>query len=235
MHASLLPPWLFCPPLNPPFTLASLSLYHPLQYAFVIHTTNPTNGDEGEIYVELVKGLGEAIVSGTVPGAALTFTARKDDMSNPTVLLYPSKGEGMFVPESLIFRSDSNGEDLQGYAGAGEGSRRQGCRVLGWRVQAVGLACQGACVQPDGGDAFGCLGSVAFEAQHAAGLHPASCTARLVCLNVLYRTAHPSYRGCTITVPQACTTLSPPPPLSAARSTTPPTRCSQTRPSASAS
>ena len=25
----------------------------------------------------------------------------------------------MFVPESLIFRSDSNGEDLAGYAGAG--------------------------------------------------------------------------------------------------------------------
>lgn len=36
------------------------------------------------------------------------------------MLLYPSKGEGMFVPESLIFRSDSNGEDLEGYAGAGE-------------------------------------------------------------------------------------------------------------------
>lgn len=33
--------------------------------------------------------------------------------------MYPSKGEGMFVPESLIFRSDSNGEDLEGYAGAG--------------------------------------------------------------------------------------------------------------------
>ena len=28
------------------------------------------------------------------------------------VLLYPSKSQGMFVPESLIFRSDSNGEDL---------------------------------------------------------------------------------------------------------------------------
>lgn len=33
--------------------------------------------------------------------------------------MYASKGEGMFVPESLIFRSDSNGEDLEGYAGAG--------------------------------------------------------------------------------------------------------------------
>jgi alpha-glucan, water dikinase len=37
----------------------------------------------------------------------------------PRVLLYPSKSEGMFVEESLIFRSDSNGEDLEGYAGAG--------------------------------------------------------------------------------------------------------------------
>ncbi|EFN51271.1 hypothetical protein CHLNCDRAFT_37464 [Chlorella variabilis] len=91
----------------------------PAQYAYVIHTTNPTNGDAGEIYCELVLGLGEAIVSGTVPGAALTFVARKDDMDNPRVLLYPSKSEGMFVDESLIFRSDSNGEDLEGYAGAG--------------------------------------------------------------------------------------------------------------------
>lgn len=91
----------------------------PAQYAFVIHTTNPTNGDDGEVYCELVRGLGEAIVSGTVPGTALTFVARKDDIGNPRVLLYPSKSEGMFVDESLIFRSDSNGEDLQGYAGAG--------------------------------------------------------------------------------------------------------------------
>jgi hypothetical protein len=35
------------------------------------------------------------------------------------VLAYPSKSSGMFVRESLIFRSDSNGEDLEGYAGAG--------------------------------------------------------------------------------------------------------------------
>ena len=33
--------------------------------------------------------------------------------------MYPSKSDGMFVRESLIFRSDSNGEDLEGYAGAG--------------------------------------------------------------------------------------------------------------------
>lgn len=92
----------------------------PARYAFVIHTVNPTTGDEGEVYCELVRGLGEAIVSGTVPGTALAFTARKDALHDPHVLLYPSKSEGMFVDDgSLIFRSDSNGEDLEGYAGAG--------------------------------------------------------------------------------------------------------------------
>ncbi|GAB4820070.1 hypothetical protein N2152v2_007116 [Parachlorella kessleri] len=91
----------------------------PAQYAFVIHTTNPSTGDSSEIYCELVKGLGEAIVSGTVPGASLGFVASKDDLDNPRVVMYPSKSEGMFVRESLIFRSDSNGEDLEGYAGAG--------------------------------------------------------------------------------------------------------------------
>ena len=35
------------------------------------------------------------------------------------IIMFPSKSEGMFVAESLIFRSDSNGEDLEGYAGAG--------------------------------------------------------------------------------------------------------------------
>jgi len=35
------------------------------------------------------------------------------------ILMFPSKSDGMFMPESLIFRSDSNSEDLEGYAGAG--------------------------------------------------------------------------------------------------------------------
>ena len=35
------------------------------------------------------------------------------------MVAFPSKSDGLFVPESLIFRSDSNGEDLAGYAGAG--------------------------------------------------------------------------------------------------------------------
>jgi alpha-glucan, water dikinase len=76
-------------------------------------------GDDSEIYAEVVKGLGETLVSGTVPGSALSFSAPKSDTSAVTVLTYPSKSHAMYVPESLIFRSDSNGEDLDGYAGAG--------------------------------------------------------------------------------------------------------------------
>lgn len=167
----------------------------PAEYAYVIHTQNPSSGSSDEIYAEVVKGLGESIVSGMVPGSSLAFTARKDSLDNPqvfpprwlwhnvhcwrvsaaseihldswmascfevclavcysTLLLklaleifshmgavtrehrwelslcqkalalqvvaYPSKSDGMFVTESLIFRSDSNGEDLEGYAGAG--------------------------------------------------------------------------------------------------------------------
>ena len=140
-----------------------------------------------QVYTELVVGLGEAIVSGLVPGSALSSVAKKDALDNPRVraqshallvaclasslaftsalsgyhvllwvmrdkcssmqafmqcwgqiclclppnsdiraqdvhcghdriwwgaaqvVMYPSKSDGMFVPESLIFRSDSNG------------------------------------------------------------------------------------------------------------------------------
>ncbi len=33
----------------------------PAQYAFVIHTRNPSNNDEREVFCELVKGLGESV------------------------------------------------------------------------------------------------------------------------------------------------------------------------------
>ena len=97
----------------------------PARYAFVAHTTNPTTRDADEIFVELVAGLGEAIVSGAVPGSALAFVARKAGLAEEgeradiKILAYPSKAAGFFVPDTLIFRSDSNGEDLPGYAGAG--------------------------------------------------------------------------------------------------------------------
>ncbi|KAL2344367.1 hypothetical protein Fmac_005652 [Flemingia macrophylla] len=87
-------------------------------YAFVIHTTNPSSGDSSEIYAEVVKGLGETLV-GAYPGRALSFICKKRDLNSPQVLGYPSKPVGLFIRRSIIFRSDSNGEDLEGYAGAG--------------------------------------------------------------------------------------------------------------------
>ncbi|GLT86487.1 hypothetical protein SLE2022_046260 [Rubroshorea leprosula] len=87
-------------------------------YAFVIHTTNPSSGDSSEIYAEVVKGLGETLV-GAYPGRALSFVCKKSNLDSPQVLGYPSKPIGLFIRRSIIFRSDSNGEDLEGYAGAG--------------------------------------------------------------------------------------------------------------------
>ncbi|GAY36295.1 hypothetical protein CUMW_021230 [Citrus unshiu] len=87
-------------------------------YAFVIHTTNPSSGDSSEIYAEVVKGLGETLV-GAYPGRALSFVCKKNDLKSPRVLGYPSKPIALFIRRSIIFRSDSNGEDLEGYAGAG--------------------------------------------------------------------------------------------------------------------
>jgi len=85
-------------------------------YAFVIHTANPFTGDRHELYAEVVVGLGETLV-GNHPGRALGFVSNKEH-PEPRVLSYPSKGTGLFGT-GLIFRSDSNAEDLTGYAGAG--------------------------------------------------------------------------------------------------------------------
>ena len=59
----------------------------PAAYAFVIHTENPTNGAKDEIFAELVKGLGESIVSGMVPGSSLSFYAKKGSLDKPEVCL----------------------------------------------------------------------------------------------------------------------------------------------------
>jgi len=85
-------------------------------YAFVIHTVNPLNNDSNELYAEVVNGLGETLV-GNYPGRALSFTYRKDTQELK-LMAYPGKSIGLFGG-GLIFRSDSNGEDLVDYAGAG--------------------------------------------------------------------------------------------------------------------
>jgi len=86
------------------------------EYGFVIHTANPFSGNRDELYAEVVLGLGETLVSNR-PGSALRVVCRKDGL-DVNVLAYPSKSFGLYG-KGLIFRSDSSGEDLAGYAGAG--------------------------------------------------------------------------------------------------------------------
>ncbi|XP_054788378.1 alpha-glucan water dikinase 2-like isoform X3 [Prosopis cineraria] len=87
-------------------------------YAFVIHTKNPISRDATEIYAEIVKGLGESLV-GAYPGRAMTFTAKKTNLKPPMVTCFPSKLTGSYSKKSIIFRSDSNAEDFEGFSGAG--------------------------------------------------------------------------------------------------------------------
>jgi alpha-glucan, water dikinase len=63
-----------------------------------------------------VLGMGETLV-GNYPGRALGFVCRKADLK-PELLSYPGKSVGLYG-KGVIFRSDSNGEDLEGFAGAG--------------------------------------------------------------------------------------------------------------------
>lgn len=97
-----------------------------------------------EMYGELVIGLGETLVSNTL-GKSMGFTAlRKKNCKNYrdihfiqkiNIVSFPSKSTAMFDPISVdslgsiedfdklscnfIFRSDSNAEDIEGFAGAG--------------------------------------------------------------------------------------------------------------------
>jgi len=87
------------------------------QYAFVLHTVNPTTSDASEMYGEIVVGQGEALV-GNAPGRAFGFACAKTDGAEPVVKSLPSKGAALWG-KGWIFRSDSNAEDLPGFAGAG--------------------------------------------------------------------------------------------------------------------
>ena len=79
-------------------------------------------GAKGELFGEAVVGMGEALV-GNQAGRALSFSAASGDTQpEVSILSLPSKRAGLFShsgASNVIFRSDSNGEDLETFAGAG--------------------------------------------------------------------------------------------------------------------
>ena len=101
----------------------------PAAYSFVLHTSDPTarpgEGEEGAVYGELVVGAGDALV-GAAPGRAAAFRSSPSATAasgRVATLALPSKRLGWFVADAgapgLIARSDSNGEDLGAFSGAG--------------------------------------------------------------------------------------------------------------------
>lgn len=63
--------------LNQIFMAVLVQKVVPAEYAYVVHTTNPTNSNDLEVYVEACSGLGEALVS-DMPGQALSFSYDKE-------------------------------------------------------------------------------------------------------------------------------------------------------------
>lgn len=90
------------------------------EYAFVLHTADPISGSSDVVFGEVVVGLGETLV-GNSPGRAMSFSASKSTPSDFKIHSLPSKIHGHFAPDggTMIARSDSNGEDLEDFAGAG--------------------------------------------------------------------------------------------------------------------
>jgi alpha-glucan,water dikinase len=86
------------------------------EYAFVIHTKNPSNNNKNEIYCEAVYGMGESLV-GAYEGQSFSFIYNKET-KNINIMTYPNKSIAL-KNKGYIFRSDSNTEDLEGFAGAG--------------------------------------------------------------------------------------------------------------------
>lgn len=101
----------------------------PAEYAFVVHTKNPTNNCADEIYVEAVRGLGETLV-GSYAGQSFSCVINKSiqydpkncfciETGNVHIQSLPNKSVGIRTAGGFMFRSDSNTEDLEGFAGAG--------------------------------------------------------------------------------------------------------------------
>ena len=88
----------------------------PAEYAYVIHTKNPSTNNEDEVFAEVCIGMGEALV-GAYEGQSLSFAYSKKNKSYD-IKSFPNNSIAL-KNSGFIFRSDSNTEDLEGFSGAG--------------------------------------------------------------------------------------------------------------------
>lgn len=88
----------------------------PAEYAYVIHTKNPSTNNANEVFAEVCLGMGEALV-GAYEGQSLSFAYDKTKKTYD-IKSFPNKSIAL-KNSGFIFRSDSNTEDLEGFSGAG--------------------------------------------------------------------------------------------------------------------
>ena len=88
----------------------------PAEYAYVIHTKNPSTNNPDEVFAEVCLGMGEALV-GAYEGQSLSFSYNKKT-KDYEIKSFPNKSIAL-KNSGYIFRSDSNTEDLEGFSGAG--------------------------------------------------------------------------------------------------------------------
>ncbi len=88
----------------------------PAEYAYVIHTKNPSTNDPNEVFAEVVNGMGETLV-GAYEGQSFSFAYNKTSRTYD-IKSYQNKSISL-RNSGFIFRSDSNTEDLEGFSGAG--------------------------------------------------------------------------------------------------------------------
>ena len=88
----------------------------PAEYAYVIHTKNPSTNNSNEVFAEVCLGMGEALV-GAYEGQSLSFAYDKTKKTYD-IKSFPNKSIAL-KNSGFIFRSDSNTEDLEGFSGAG--------------------------------------------------------------------------------------------------------------------
>ena len=72
------------------------------EYSFILHSVNPINGDQGEVYVELALGLGETLASASAPGSPYRMVCPKGPgetrmlaFANISYALLPDSGGGV--------------------------------------------------------------------------------------------------------------------------------------------
>jgi phosphoglucan,water dikinase len=81
------------------------------EFSFVLHTTNPINGNSRELYAEVAVGLGETLASAAVPGSPYRLVCEKDS-DEVTTLSLASFSHALMPGDSGVTRKRLSYSDV---------------------------------------------------------------------------------------------------------------------------